>query len=152
MVIQLMPLHGGDPVTLARSITLVGRKEGCDLRLNHKSVSKHHCVLVRSKEQVFLRDLGSTNGTRVNGKRVRRAALGANDQLHVAGLAFRVFVGNEAKVKPHRVEATQHLHAVPEDNQPPTHRTPHPDEPASSVVRVNDLPDAYSPVQDAKDD
>ena len=72
---QLVPLDGSAPVEIDREMTLVGRKEDCDLRLDHKSVSKLHCVIVKTDGLLLLRDLGSTNGTRVNGQRVRRAAL-----------------------------------------------------------------------------
>lgn len=90
---QLIPLEGGPPIEIIKDLTLVGRKEECDLRLNHKSVSKHHCVLVRTDGLILLRDLGSTNGTRVNGQRVRRAALLPNDQLTIAVFRFRVALG-----------------------------------------------------------
>src|SRR5215468_9290318 len=90
---QLIPLDGGDPIEIVKDITLVGRKEDCDLRLDHKSVSKLHCVLVKTDGLLLLRDLGSTNGTRVNGQRVRRAALLPNDQLAIAGYKFRVHFG-----------------------------------------------------------
>src|SRR6516164_9213741 len=72
---QLLPLEGGIPIDLAKEMTLIGRKEDCDVRLDHKSVSKMHCVIVKTDGLLLLRDLGSTNGTRVNGQRVRRAAL-----------------------------------------------------------------------------
>src|SRR5829696_6541906 len=90
---QLVPLEGGSPIDIVKDLTVVGRKEDCDLRLDHKSVSKMHCVIVKTDGMLFLRDLGSTNGTRVNGTRVRRAALLPNDQLTIAGYKFRVFLG-----------------------------------------------------------
>src|SRR6478672_2955360 len=90
---QLMPLDGGPPVEIAKEMTLIGRQEGCDLRLDHKSVSKMHCVVVVTDGLLLLRDLGSTNGTRVNGTRVRRAALLPNDQLAIAHFKFRIFLG-----------------------------------------------------------
>ena len=74
-------------------MTLVGRKEDCDLRLNHKSISKIHCVLVKTDGLLLLRDLGSTNGTRVNGTRVRRAALLPNDKVSFANFHFKVHLG-----------------------------------------------------------
>ena len=83
---QLIPLDGSPPVELVKELTLIGRKEDCDLRLDHKSVSKLHCVLVKTDGLLLLRDLGSTNGTRVNGQRVRRAALLPNDTLAIAKL------------------------------------------------------------------
>jgi pSer/pThr/pTyr-binding forkhead associated (FHA) protein len=90
---QLLPLDGGAAVEITRDLTLVGRKEDCDLRLDHKSVSKMHCVIVKTDGMLLLRDLGSTNGTRVNGQRVRRAVLLPNDQLHIASYKFRVYLG-----------------------------------------------------------
>jgi len=90
---RLIPLDGSDPIDITRDLTVVGRKDDCDLRLDHKSVSKMHCVLVKTDGLLLLRDLGSTNGTRVNGKRVRRAALLPNDQLAIAGFRFRIYLG-----------------------------------------------------------
>src|SRR3954453_4134561 len=90
---QLIPLDGGPAVDLVKDLTVVGRKEDCDLRLEHKSISKQHCIIVKTDGLLLIRDLGSTNGTRVNGQRVRRAALLPNDQLSVASLRFRVHLG-----------------------------------------------------------
>lgn len=92
---RLVPLDGGPPVELAKDLTLVGRNEDCDLRLDHKSVSKLHCILVRTEGLVLVRDLGSTNGTRVNGQRVRRAALLPNDNLAIATFKYTVSFGGE---------------------------------------------------------
>jgi pSer/pThr/pTyr-binding forkhead associated (FHA) protein len=107
---QLIPVDGGEPIEVVKDLTLVGRKEECDLRLDHKSVSKLHCVLVKTDGLLLLRDLGSTNGTRVNGQRVRRAALLPNDQVMIASFKFRVNIGPDlAPVAPD--EHTQHLDA-----------------------------------------
>src|SRR6202043_3683607 len=97
---QLVPLEGGDPVDIVKDLTLVGRKEDCDLRLEHKSVSKMHCIIVKTDGLLLVRDLGSTNGTRVNGQRVRRAALLPNDQLSIAAYAFRIEFGVAAGAAP----------------------------------------------------
>jgi pSer/pThr/pTyr-binding forkhead associated (FHA) protein len=90
---QLVPLDGGSPVEVVKEMMLIGREKDCDLRLDHKSVSKMHCVIVKTDGLLLLRDLGSTNGTRVNGTRVRRAALLPNDKLSVANFHFRVLFG-----------------------------------------------------------
>lgn len=92
----LVPLDGGPPVDLAKDLTLVGRNDDCDVRLDHKSVSKLHCILVRTEGLVLVRDLGSTNGTRVNGQRVRRAALLPNDNLAIATFRYKVAFGEAA--------------------------------------------------------
>jgi pSer/pThr/pTyr-binding forkhead associated (FHA) protein len=110
---QLIPLDGTAPVDITRDLTLVGRKEDCDLRLDHKSVSKMHCVIVKTDGMLLLRDLGSTNGTRVNGQRVRRAVLLPNDQVNIASYKFRVYLGPDgvapgAGEKPPAVRPDEH--------------------------------------------
>jgi pSer/pThr/pTyr-binding forkhead associated (FHA) protein len=92
---RLVSLDGGPSVDLSKDLTLVGRDEDCDVRLDHKSISKLHCVIVKTDGLLLIRDLGSTNGTRVNGQRVRRAALLPNDTLGIANLKFQVKFGVE---------------------------------------------------------
>jgi pSer/pThr/pTyr-binding forkhead associated (FHA) protein len=106
---QLVPLEGGQPFDITKELVIVGRKEGCDLRLDHKSVSKMHCVLVKTDGMLFLRDLGSTNGTRVNGTRVRRAGLLPNDQLTIANFKFKVVLGPDKSGPVLPEEHTQQL-------------------------------------------
>ena len=91
---RLIPTDGAAPFELVKDLTLVGRGDDCDLRIDHKSVSKHHCVLVKTDGLVLLRDLGSTNGTRVNGQRVRRGTLLPNDDLSVANFRFTLKFGD----------------------------------------------------------
>ena len=75
---------------LGKDLCVIGRSEDSDYRIESKSVSKYHCVLVKTDGLILLRDLGSTNGTRVNGVRVRRAAILPNDQLAIANFRFLV--------------------------------------------------------------
>jgi pSer/pThr/pTyr-binding forkhead associated (FHA) protein len=90
---QLIPADGGASIELVKDLSIVGRKEDCDVRVDHKSVSKQHCVIVKTDGLLLVRDLGSTNGTRVNGQRVRRAALLPNDQVSFASIRYKVHVG-----------------------------------------------------------
>jgi pSer/pThr/pTyr-binding forkhead associated (FHA) protein len=109
---QLLPLDGSAPINITKDLVLIGRKEECDVRLEHKSVSKMHCVLVKTDGLLLLRDLGSTNGTRVNGTRVRRAALLPNDQLSIAHYRFRVYLGPDGAEEISANEHTQQLNPV----------------------------------------
>lgn len=92
---RLVSADGGPSIDLTKDMTLFGRDEDCDVRLDHKSVSKLHCVIVKTDGVLLLRDLGSTNGTRVNGQRVRRAALLPNDTLAIANMKYTVKFGVE---------------------------------------------------------
>lgn len=94
MFAQLVPLNGGDPITIDKDVTVVGRQsEHCDLVLDRKSVSKIHCIIAKTDGLLFVRDLDSTNGTKVNGQRIIRGALLPGDQLAFAGEKFRVHLG-----------------------------------------------------------
>jgi pSer/pThr/pTyr-binding forkhead associated (FHA) protein len=141
---QLIPLDGGAPIDIDGDLMVVGRKEECDLRLDHKSISKMHCVIVKTDGLLLLRDLGSTNGTRVNGQRVRRAALLPNDQLAIASVHFRVHLGPDSSPKDHTERlnagdvADMVRSAVPEAQEAP----PLP-------VQPNALPDVY-PEQESR--
>ena len=65
----------GSTYELHTPVTLLGRGTDCDLRLVDPGVSRHHSELRVEDGQVVLVDLGSTNGTFVNGQPVRRVAL-----------------------------------------------------------------------------
>lgn len=94
MIAQLIPVDGSKPFLITRDVTLVGRKPGlCDIVLPHNSVSKLHCAIARTDGLLFIRDLGSTNGTKVNGQRVTRGALLPGDELSFASAKFRVHLG-----------------------------------------------------------
>lgn len=75
---------------LADVITLAGRSPGCDLQLPLPFVSRQHVTLIAQPDGIRLRDLYSTNGTRVNGAPVQQAMLHAGDTLTLAGLDFVV--------------------------------------------------------------
>ena len=146
MRVRLVPLEGGAAIEIAKDLVLVGRKEDCDVRLDHKSVSKLHCVLVKTDGLVLLRDLGSTNGTRVNGQRVRRAALLPNDQLQVASLRYTLQLSADEPA-PGPDEFTQQLNG--KEMARLIEKADRPGDLDSDsdveipVVRTNPLPDAY---------
>ncbi|MGA1371515.1 MAG: FHA domain-containing protein [Pseudomonadales bacterium] len=63
--------------------TLVGRAGDCDLKFQDRSVSAHHCEFHYGPGGVFLRDLGSSNGTRVNEKRVKTTVVRDGDRITI---------------------------------------------------------------------
>jgi hypothetical protein len=76
---------------LTSPVTMLGRGTDCDLRLVDPGVSRHHAELRVEDDQVVLVDLGSTNGTFVNGAPVRRVELtdGTRVTLGRTTLVFR---------------------------------------------------------------
>jgi pSer/pThr/pTyr-binding forkhead associated (FHA) protein len=63
--------HQGKLIPLNTKKFLVGREQDCHLRPNSELVSRHHCVFSIDDYAIRLRDLGSTNGTIVNGSNLR---------------------------------------------------------------------------------
>lgn len=78
-----MPVLVLDGVThpLARSVTTIGRAKDCDIVVDDASVSRRHAELRLDGEAVWIIDLGSTNGTEVNGRLVERSLLEHGDRI-----------------------------------------------------------------------
>lgn len=110
MKAMLIPLGGGDPILIDRDVTIVGRqRDQCDLWLDRQSVSKLHCIIVKTDGLLFVRDLSSTNGTKVNGQRITRGALLPGDQLAFASEKFRVHLGPDDESESGPMDKTEML-------------------------------------------
>jgi hypothetical protein len=117
---ELIPLNGDPPIAVTRDLTLIGRREYCDVVVGHPSLSKRHCVLVRTDGLLVIRDLITTNGTKVNGQRVMWAALLPNDRLTLGRLKFRVYLGPDDVPSPSELaEAKRPLERLPVSVAPP---------------------------------
>jgi predicted component of type VI protein secretion system len=85
--------HAGQVIPLNRQKFLIGREQDCQLRPNSEMVSRHHCVFSVDDYSVRLRDLGSTNGTLVNGERIRKdVVLVAGDRVVIGNLEFELVI------------------------------------------------------------
>ena len=80
------------PYEIAVGDATIGRSTACNIISENVEVSKVHARLSRTAEKLVVRDLGSANGTFVNGVRVAEAPLVDGDRLSVAGDEFRVSV------------------------------------------------------------
>ena len=73
MRVKLRVMQGaqaGREVVIPVSEFLIGRGEECHLRPRSDAISRNHCAIVVTENQVIVRDLGSKNGSYVNDKRV----------------------------------------------------------------------------------
>ncbi len=76
--------------TLNRDITVIGRREDCDLRIPLTEISRKHCRVIRDERGLRVEDLGSSNGTYHNGGRVQEAEVQAGDHLQIGPVVFTV--------------------------------------------------------------
>ncbi len=94
MNVKLVVVQGkpeGKEIPLRTPKFLVGRGTECHLRPNSELISRHHCMFIIGDNGVTVRDLGSTNGTLVNGERVQgEVAVLHEDVIQMGPLGFRV--------------------------------------------------------------
>ena len=80
----------GGEVPIGGNAVVIGRSKDCDVPLADGNVSRRHAELGRSEEGFVLRDLDSTNGTMVNGRRIRSATIGAGDEITIGMSTLRI--------------------------------------------------------------
>ena len=81
---RVVALDDTPDIALDRPLVVVGRDPRCDAHLGSPSVSRRHCCMTHADGEVVVRDLGSTNGTRINGELVEVGRLRPGDELSIA--------------------------------------------------------------------
>lgn len=74
---------------------VIGRSLKADATIDHLCVSRFHCILEDVGGKIVVRDLGSTNGTRLNDEAITTAPLRTGDHLAIGGFTFLVLVRSE---------------------------------------------------------
>lgn len=89
---RLLVIHGeslGLCVEVADQAVTVGRAPSCEMLIDHRSVSRMHCTVWGEAGQFFVRDLGSTNRTLVNGQVVDQGALKDGDTIAIGEIVLK---------------------------------------------------------------
>ena len=118
--------HPGQEIAVQGPEFLVGRAPECKLRPNSDMVSRRHCMISIADGRVTIRDLGSRNGTLVNGEKIAgEHELRTGEKIKIGPLEFEVHlstsIGGKKKPKVHNVQeaAARTVEAAkPRDNEP----------------------------------
>ena len=90
--------YEGLEVPIDRDRFVIGRGGDADLAVAEPTISRQHAALEREGDGFTLLDLGSTNGTRVNGRRETRARVRDGDEIELGRLQLRLCApANEAR-------------------------------------------------------
>ena len=76
---------------LSKERTLIGRKPHNDIQIDNLAVSGEHAAIITILNDSFIEDLGSTNGTMVNGKPIKKHFLQANDVIEIGKHKLKYF-------------------------------------------------------------
>src|SRR5580693_9155048 len=105
--------QGGEfPIVPDRQI-VVGRSSELDMVLVEDMVSRKHARITMQADQIWIEDLGSTNGTFVNGEKIKRAHLKEGDRVLIGTSILKVIAsegrtdGNDARVQLESVAAAR---------------------------------------------
>ena len=90
MLGQLIPCGGGDAIPLNGPKLLVGRRSSCDIKLDFQNVSSNHCEFELRDGYWHIKDLGSSNGIKVNGERCASKCVFPGDTVTIAKHSFTI--------------------------------------------------------------
>ncbi len=90
MAVYLVPVTPGHTIVVDKAVVFVGRHPDCDVVLTHsRKVSRKHCCICQVNETFVVRDLGSMNGIRVNGNRVKKEVrMNFGDELAIGDVCY----------------------------------------------------------------
>lgn len=90
MPAQLLSLDNSASIMLDKPILLVGRHPECDIQIDSRKISRRHCCIAQVADYLVIRDLGSTNGVRINGNRVNEGKLVGGDEVTIGNNRYQV--------------------------------------------------------------
>ncbi|MEM8872804.1 MAG: FHA domain-containing protein [Planctomycetota bacterium] len=96
---------------VSRPQTVIGRGDQCELRIPLGEVSRKHCRITVDAAGVVVSDLGSSNGTYVNGRRIQEEDLDPGDTVKIGSLVFVVQIDgspstDELAKDPEKIDAS----------------------------------------------
>ncbi len=134
-------------IALRKAVHVVGRSTDCQIRIPNSSISRQHCEVVVGDDDVLVRDLGSSNGTFVNRRKITQTPIAPGDLICIGELVFAVRInGNPSEIDAEEAYDEGHVAAptaAAASMKPAQARPPTPKGPAAPASRLVD-PDGSS--------
>jgi predicted component of type VI protein secretion system len=113
----LVAISEGVNIPLEKPIVLIGRHQECDIQIPSRKISRRHCCIAMIEDHLVVRDLGSTNGIRINGIKVVEGNLQHHDELTIGNMRYQVsWDGEEEQTSPapvkHAIKAARPLLSI----------------------------------------
>jgi len=122
-------------VSLTKDRTTIGRRSHNDVVIDNLAVSGEHAVMIANGDDTYLEDLGSTNGTTVNGQPIKKHLLQSGDTVEIGKYRLRYQVEG----------ASNENNGVDIDTSQPLRREFYGPGPSTIQVRPNGAPEAPAP-------
>ncbi len=102
---KLLRIHPVDSgvglMSIDTNSVVIGRDENCEIVIADHSASRRHARIIRKEQNVFIMDMGSTNGTWVNEERVQIQQLNSGDSIRVGRWTYKFFHGDNIEAQYH---------------------------------------------------
>ena len=135
---QLVALSEGINIALDKPIVLIGRHQECDIQSPSRKISRRHCCIALVTDHLVVRDLGSTNGIRINGIKVVEGNLQVNDELTIGNMRYQLRWIGESE-HPFPATAKNGIKAA----RAPAKRNPDPEESFEVPMPLPDVAEAH---------
>ena len=109
----LIALTEGANIPLDKPIVLIGRHQECDIQIPSRKISRRHCLLAQVNDHIVVRDLGSTNGIRINGVKVLEGDLHTNDEITIGNMSYKVKWGDDDPADTARAPSKNGIQVMP---------------------------------------
>ena len=115
--------QGGEFPIVPEKQIVVGRSSDLDMVLVEDMVSRKHARIAMQSDQIWIEDLGSTNGTFVNGEKIKRARLKEGDRVLIGTSILKVIAGEGSAPQRETAEVKQNLERVADQRRTSANRT-----------------------------
>ena len=113
---------GRKDLAITKKTTIFGRNSECDYQIPLAEISRRHCQITLKNDKLTVRDLGSSNGTYVNNKRVQEEELHPTDTLTLGPVVFTVVIdGVPKEVTPVKTHLGEKKKAAAPEPKPQPH-------------------------------